>query len=86
MQIKLFTQDQCPNCPPAKNLARKLKDKGFSVTHHDIKTPDGLAESLMRDVMSTPSIIITKNNAEIAGWRGTVPEKTEIMKHLENPD
>ena len=34
MKVKVFTKAECPNCPPAKALAKKLEEAGVSVKLH----------------------------------------------------
>ena len=78
----MFVQDNCPNCPPTKELGKLLISKGLEVEFHDIKTPDGLAESLMHNVMSTPSTVIVKNDKVLQNFLGTTPSIEEVMKWL----
>ncbi|MBR9690606.1 thioredoxin family protein [Candidatus Woesearchaeota archaeon] len=80
MKVKIFWKEQCANCPPAKALGKKLEgEKGFEVSYYDIKEAGGLAESVMYDVMSTPSIIVCdENDKEIASWRVDVPKLSDI--------
>lgn len=80
MIIKVFTKGGCPKCPPAKELAEKLKEKGEQVEMYNMDEPDGLAEASMYDVMSTPSIIITdKQGDEEKAYRGEVPSLEDIL-------
>lgn len=81
--IKFFTRVDCPNCPPAKALAEKLRKEGRKVEMFDIETPDGLAEAVGYDVMCTPSIIAADDaGKEIKSWRCSVPKKEEIEATL----
>jgi len=74
MILKIFTQPNCPKCPPAKKLGEQLNRKDTSgvarrdspdgggkqikVEYYDISTADGLAEASFYSVMSTPSLIL----------------------------
>lgn len=83
MDVKIFVQDNCPNCPPAKELGKTLEKNGVSVAYHNIKEVDGLATATVFGVMSTPSVVIAEGDSEIKTWRGEVPEISEVKKHLE---
>lgn len=82
MLVKIFTQESCPNCPKSKELGQKLIEKGVNVEFFDVKTPNGLAESLMHNVLSTPSIVITEENKEVCSFLGKTPEIEEVTKWL----
>lgn len=81
MIIKIFTQPNCPNCPPVKVLGKKLEDNGFQVNYYNTKEPAGLTEAVMHSLMSTPSLIVIDDKGkEIAGFRGKTPTFEEIAK------
>ena len=81
MIVKVFTKETCPKCPPAKELAKKLIEKGVDVNLYSLDEADGLAEASMYDVMSTPSIIVCdKEGSEERSFRGEVPSEEEILK------
>ncbi|MHA1186418.1 MAG: thioredoxin family protein [Candidatus Heimdallarchaeota archaeon] len=83
MNLKVFTKVDCPNCPAAKALAKKLEAKGAKVIWCDLDEEDGLSEAVFCDVLSTPSLIITDDSdTEIKGWRGEIPGLDEISKEL----
>lgn len=83
MNVKIFWQVNCPYCPPAKKLGKKLEGKGVKVEYHDVKSVDGLAEAAYFNVLSTPSLIVTnEENKEVMSWRGKVPTVKEIKKIL----
>ncbi len=83
MKIKIFTKDECPNCPQAKDLGKKLQTEGHNIEYHNISTIDGLTESSFYGIMSTPSILLTEDDGkEINAWRSTVPDIAEIKKVL----
>jgi len=82
--VKIFWQENCPHCPDAKKLGKKLEKDGVKVEYHDVRTVDGLAEATFFDVMSTPSIIIVDGkNKEIISWCGKIPDIEEVRKYLE---
>ena len=83
MNLNIFTKTDCPNCPAAKAIAKKLEKKGAKVIWYDLDEEDGLAESVFCDVLSTPSLIITDDSDnEVKAWRGEVPDFEEISKAL----
>ena len=83
MIIKIFWQENCPNCPKAKELGEILEIKN-TVQYYNVDTVDGLAEASYFDVMSTPSVIISDgDDREIKSWRGTVPCLEEIKKEIQ---
>jgi len=83
MEVKIFWQEQCPNCPPAKEIGKKLEEQGIDVSYHNIKEVDGLATATLFGVMSTPSVVVAEGDNEIASWRGKVPTIEDVKKHLE---
>ena len=83
MEVLIFWQEQCPNCPPAKELGKKLEEQGVKVSYHDIKDVDGLTTATMFGIMSTPSIVVAEGDKEIASWNSEVPAIEEVKKHLE---
>ena len=81
MKIKVFIKEGCPKCPPAKELAEDLANKGIKVEFFDMDTPDGLAEASMFNVMATPTIIIINDeDKEEKAYRGVVPQAEEIIR------
>lgn len=85
MILKIFTQPNCPGCPPAKALAHQIKSRGLKIEEVDVSTADGLAEAAFYQVMATPSLILVDDKGKIvAEWRGEVPRKKEIIKLIRN--
>jgi len=85
MNLKIFTKDNCPNCPPAKAIAENLEKKGFSISYYDLGSLDGLSEAVYHDIMSTPSmVIVDDNNKEVHSWRGDVPSIEDIKEKLKS--
>jgi arsenate reductase-like glutaredoxin family protein len=83
MKIKIFTQPNCPNCPAAKTLGQELINQGVDVKFYDIKTIEGLTESMMHSVLSTPSLLIVKESDEIiAEFLSQTPSIEEVKKWL----
>ncbi len=59
MELKVFVQPNCPKCPKAKEVARRVAEKlGLKYVEIRVDTPDGQIEALMYNVASTPSIAI----------------------------
>lgn len=82
MILKLYTQDSCSKCPPAKALAKALENT-MKVEYLDVKSPDGLADALENDVMSTPSIIIFNDKGRmIQTWHGVTPTMEEVRRYI----
>jgi thiol-disulfide isomerase/thioredoxin len=83
MLVKIFVQDVCPNCPPSKKLGKELEKKKIKVEFLNVKTPNGLAESLMYNVMSTPSTVIVDDvGEEVKSFLGITPSIDEVKKWL----
>jgi len=83
--LKIFTQPDCPKCPPAKALARQLITSNLQLTTElfDVATVDGMAEGAFYQVMSTPTVLLTDNEGKVVGeWRGKSPSKEEILSKL----
>jgi hypothetical protein len=81
--VKIFTRAQCPRCPAAKEVGKKLEGEGVSVFQYDLDTTDGLAEASFYSILSTPSLIIEdEQEREVVGWRGMVPTLGEVRRHL----
>jgi glutaredoxin len=81
--VKIFTRAQCPRCPAAKEVGKKLEGEGVSVFQYDLDTTDGLAEASFYSILSTPSLIIEdEQEREVVGWRGMVPTLGEVKQHL----
>ena len=82
MLVKIFVQENCPNCPPSKELGQKLVSEGVNVEFHDVKTPDGLAESLLYNILSTPSTILLKEDGSSRLFLGVTPSMEEVKEWL----
>ena len=83
MTIKIFWQEKCPNCPPAKRVGEALAAEGHRVEYHDVKDISGLTQAIKFDIKATPTIVIAdRTDKEIKSWRSVVPELIEIKAHL----
>lgn len=81
--VKIFTRAQCPKCPAAKEVGKKLEREGVSVFQYDLDTADGLAEASFYSILSTPSLVIEdEQEREVVSWRGMVPTLGEVKRHL----
>jgi len=80
-KLKIFTKNDCPKCPQAKQLGEDMQKEGkIKVESYNVDEADGLAEAQLYSVMATPSIILCKNDTEeeeIKSWRGEVPSSAE---------
>jgi hypothetical protein len=101
MRLKIFIQPNCPKCPAAKKLGKKIErlstlgvTEGLSgsglgklkVEFYDTSTVDGLAEGAFYQVMSAPTVLLTDDGGKVVGeWRGIVPKEKEIFSKLKAP-
>ncbi|PIU69382.1 hypothetical protein COS81_00015 [candidate division WWE3 bacterium CG06_land_8_20_14_3_00_42_16] len=84
MILKIFISPNCPNCPPAKELGKKLeyeKADKINVEWYDITEVDGMAEGAFYSIQATPSfVLINESGQEIKSWRGETPTPDEIFE------
>jgi hypothetical protein len=83
MEVMIFWQENCPNCPPAKELGKKLEEDGVKVSYHNVKEVDGLTTATLFGVMGTPSVVIAEGDSEVKSWKSEVPKIEEVKEHLE---
>jgi len=84
LKMKVFWQKDCPNCPKAKEIGKKL-EKELEVQYCDVDTVDGLTEACLYQVMSTPSlVVIDEKGEEVESWKGILPEIDYIRKKISN--
>ena len=85
-KVKIFWQETCPNCPPAKELGKRLEAAsiaGVTVEYYNVKDADGLTEAVMHGVMATPSIVVVGDDgSEKAVWHATTPKIDEVKNAL----
>jgi hypothetical protein len=83
--IKLFWQEDCVRCVPAKEICNILIERKVPVRLYDIGTIDGMTEAAFHEVISTPTtIIVDDDDNELGAWRGEAPSLDEIQETLEN--
>ncbi len=81
--IKIFTKQDCPRCPQAKQLGAEMEQNGHSVLSYDIETLDGLAEATFFSVQATPTIIVEDADENVvADFRGQVPTREELLQTI----
>ncbi len=81
--VKLFFQEDCIRCPPAKNVCNILIEKDLDVKLYDISTIDGMTEAAFHEVISTPTtIIVDDDDNELESWRGDAPTIEELENSL----
>jgi hypothetical protein len=84
--VKLFWQEDCVRCVPAKEVCNVLiKKKNVPVRLFDISTIDGMTEAAFHEVISTPTtIIVDDDDNELDSWRGEAPSLQELEERLYN--
>ena len=83
MKLKIFTKTDCPNCPPAKKIAKELEESGIPVEYFDVEDIDGMTEGSFYMVMATPTIaLVNDSGKEIDSWRGAAPNKEKILAYF----
>ena len=83
--IKLFWQEDCPQCGHAKEICNRLIEKRnhIPVKLFNITTIDGMTEAAFHEVLSTPTtIIVDDKENEIQSWRGQSPTFNELDENL----
>ncbi len=79
--VKIFTKQQCPRCPLAKQLGSELEQQGLSVLYFDVETADGLAEATFFSIQATPTIIVEDDQENVlAEFRGQVPLRDDLLQ------
>lgn len=81
--VKLFWQENCIKCPPAKEICNVLIERNRPVKLFDISTIDGMTEAAFHEVISTPTtVIVDDQENELQSWRGEVPTLEELEERL----
>jgi len=87
LELKVFVMANCPKCPKAKEMARRLAEKyGLKYVEVRLDTPEGQIEGLMYNVLSAPSIAV---GDEVLVRGDLVPEEElerELLRRLGNKD
>ena len=84
VQITLFTQPMCSYCQQVDPIVHSVAAANPSATLvvHDTSTPEGKGVAQANNVMSTPTIIITKNGQQIFRSNGRVVSAPELQAAL----
>ena len=79
MVVKIFWQEECPNCPSAKELGKRLEEEGVEVALYDVKDLVGLTHAIKHSIRSTPAVVIAdEDDRELKIWRSKVPSLSEV--------
>lgn len=86
MELKVFVKNDCPNCPPAKDLAEEIKEEEkLKVEIFNVDEAGGLAEAQFYNVLATPSLVLCDDSdEEIVSFRGDVPSKETIYQAIQS--
>lgn len=87
MDVKIFGKKGCAKCETTKNkfthfIKRWDKLKEIRLSFYDLDTIEGMAEGAYLDVGEIPTVIIEKNNTQLARWDGEVPKSKEFQPYL----
>jgi hypothetical protein len=83
MVVKIFWQEECPNCPPAKDLGKKLETNGVDVAYYDVKDLVGLTHAIKHSIRSTPAVVVAdEDDRELKIWRSKVPSLDEVKSFV----
>ncbi|MFH1450612.1 MAG: thioredoxin family protein [archaeon] len=83
MKLKVFTKKDCPNCPPAKKIAKELEESGIPVEYYDVEDVDGMTEGSFYMVMATPTaVLVDDSGKEIDSWRGQPPDADKVREYF----
>jgi len=82
MKIKLFTQENCPKCPLAKDIVEAFAGKSHAICESfDITEVEGMVEANFHGVMATPTtLIVDDSDSEIFSWRGEAPDANKMAE------
>ncbi len=86
MEVKIFWQDNCPNCSPAKAVVHDVMgDMGLKIKEFNVNDVEGMSEAAFHAVMGTPTtIVVDSNDSEIVSWRSQVPSREELIDAIKN--
>ena len=85
--VKLFYQEDCMKCPPAKDVCNKLIEKKvpIHIKLFDIGTIDGMTEAAFHEVISTPTtVIVDDDENELDSWRGEASSLEDLEEKVVN--
>lgn len=81
MEVKLFVREDCPECPAARRACEGIANLSI----YDLADMHGITEAMALGVASAPSIVVVDSaGREIAGWRGTTPDPSDLRAVLAN--
>lgn len=83
--LKLFYQQDCIRCPPAKEVCTKLIEKKapVKILLYDISTIEGMTEAAFHEVIATPTtVLVDESENELKSWRGETPTIEEIENNI----
>ncbi|NOQ38463.1 hypothetical protein GQ472_06270 [archaeon] len=86
MEVKIFWQDNCPNCSPAKLVVHDvMEDMGLKVKEFNVNDVEGMSEAAFHAVMGTPTtIVVDSDDSEIISWRSQIPSREELIDAIKN--
>ena len=84
VQITLFTQPMCAYCQQVDPIVHSVAaaNPGATLVVHDTSTAEGKGVAQANNVMSTPTIIITKNGQQTFRSNGRVVSAAELQAAL----
>jgi glutaredoxin len=77
MKLIVFTKNDCPNCPNAKQIAKDVAET-LGLDFEEVDVEKDLITALQYNVASTPSIALED---EVL-FRGEVPTREELIKEI----
>ncbi|MRS12417.1 MAG: hypothetical protein EG823_05010 [Actinobacteria bacterium] len=81
MEVKLFVREDCPECPAARRACEGIANLAI----YDIGELQGIAEASALGIVNVPSVVIVDSSGrEVAGWRGTAPDPSDLRAVLAN--
>jgi len=86
--VKVFGKKDCDICKIAKDKLQSfitetnLGEKS-NMIFYDLDTTDGMTEGSLLDALDVPTIIIEKNEQEIARWAKYIPGTATLKKFFD---
>jgi glutaredoxin len=79
--MTIFTQDNCPRCPAVKKVVNELKlEKQFTLNEVNAASDEGYFEAIKHNIMSTPAIILTRDDGFETKLVGDISKDAIISK------